>query len=73
MAAGDHGMLVCRPLTERATRGDVRYLGIDGLDEASQMGLVWRKDRESWQLTTLAGLLDAEFVRSVDATKRIAV
>ncbi|GAA3716468.1 LysR family transcriptional regulator [Nonomuraea antimicrobica] len=73
VAAGDHGMLVCRPLTERATRGDVRYLGIDGLDEASQMGLVWRKDRESWQLTTLAGLLDAEFVRSVDATKRIAV
>ncbi|MGW1148777.1 hypothetical protein ACWD6I_27965, partial [Streptomyces sp. NPDC002454] len=27
-------------------------------------GLVWRRDRESWQLTTLAGLLAEEFART---------
>ncbi|MER5493493.1 LysR family transcriptional regulator [Streptomyces sp. NPDC002490] len=64
VAAGDHGMLVCRPLTERAARSDVRYLGVEGLDEPSQLGLVWRRDRESWQLTTLAGLLAEEFART---------
>ncbi|MEU0987960.1 LysR family transcriptional regulator [Streptomyces sp. NPDC005953] len=63
VASGEHGMLVCRPLAERATRSDVRYLPVDGLDEPSQMGLIWRTDRTSRQLTTLAGLLDEEFSR----------
>ncbi|MFF2023840.1 LysR family transcriptional regulator [Streptomyces sp. NPDC058171] len=61
VAGGEHGMLVCRPLAERATRSDVQYLLIDGLDEPSQMALVWRTDRTSRQLVSLARLLDAEF------------
>ncbi|MFI1018360.1 LysR family transcriptional regulator [Streptomyces sp. NPDC020965] len=64
VASGEHGMLVCRPLAERATRSDVRYLLIDGLDEPSQMGLIWRTDRTTRQLTTLAHLLDEEFSRA---------
>ncbi|UED87829.1 LysR family transcriptional regulator [Streptomyces profundus] len=64
VAAGEHAMLVCRPLAERATRGDVRYLPVDGLDEPSQLGLIWRTDRANAPLTTLARLLDEEFRRS---------
>ncbi|QDY80108.1 LysR family transcriptional regulator [Streptomyces qinzhouensis] len=63
VAAGDHGMLVCRPLTERAARDDVRYVGIEGFDSTSQLGLVWCRDRESRQLGTLAELLADEFAR----------
>ncbi|MEU5164259.1 LysR family transcriptional regulator [Streptomyces sp. NPDC020875] len=66
VAAGDHGMLVCRPLAERAAREDVRYLGIDGLDEPSQLGLVRRTDRPSWQLDALAGLLAEVFGRAAE-------
>ncbi|MFC9063814.1 MULTISPECIES: LysR family transcriptional regulator [Streptomyces] len=63
VASGEHAMLVCRPLAERATRGDVRYLAVDGLDEPSQLGLIWRTDRAAPQLTVLARLLHEEFTR----------
>ncbi|MFE9248984.1 LysR family transcriptional regulator [Streptomyces sp. NPDC007088] len=63
VASGEHGMLVCRPLAERATRGDVRYLPVEGLDEPSQLGLIWRTDRAYPQLTALARLLHQEFTR----------
>ncbi len=63
MAAGDHAMLICRPLAERVTRSDVRYLVIEGLDEPSQMALVWRTDRATPQLAMLARLLSEEFSR----------
>ncbi|MGA5133172.1 LysR family transcriptional regulator [Streptomyces olivoreticuli] len=63
VAAGDHAMLVCRPLAERVTRSDVRYLVIDGLDEPSQMALIWRTDRATPQLAMLARLLSEEFSR----------
>ncbi|MBH1937484.1 LysR family transcriptional regulator [Streptomyces sp. AV19] len=62
-ASGDHAMLVCRPLAERSTRGDLRYLVIDGHDQPSQMGLIWRTDRTTSQLATLARLLREEFAR----------
>lgn len=62
-ASGEYGMLVCRPLAERAMRSDVRYLSVDGLREPSQMGLIWRTDRTSPQLTALARLLADEFSR----------
>ncbi|ANW22442.1 LysR family transcriptional regulator [Streptomyces clavuligerus] len=67
VATGDQGLLVCRPLADRAVRDDVRFLPVDGLDEPSQLGLIWREDRTSWQLTTLARLLAEEFARSADA------
>ncbi|RMI26801.1 LysR family transcriptional regulator [Streptomyces triticirhizae] len=61
VAAGEHAMLVCRPLADRATRGDVRYLPVTGLEESSQLGLVWRTDRTVPALLALAGLLREEF------------
>ncbi|SOD62264.1 DNA-binding transcriptional regulator, LysR family [Streptomyces zhaozhouensis] len=61
VAAGEHALLVCRPLADRATRGDVRYLPVAGLGEASQLGLVWRTDRAVPALRALAALLDEEF------------
>ncbi|WP_062213549.1 LysR family transcriptional regulator [Streptomyces sp. NBRC 109706] len=64
VAAGEHAMLVCRPLAERATRGDVRYLPVDGLDEPSQLGLIWRTDRANTPLAALARLLDNAFRRA---------
>ncbi|MEV0844346.1 LysR family transcriptional regulator [Streptomyces sp. NPDC049954] len=63
VASGEHGMLVCRPLAERATRSDVRYLPVDGLEEPSQLGLVWRTDRAYRQLAALARFLHQEFAR----------
>ncbi|MGV9314056.1 LysR family transcriptional regulator [Streptomyces sp. NPDC003691] len=63
VAAGDHGMLVCRPLTERSTRDDVRYIRIEGFDTTSQMALVRRRDQRSRHLATLAELLTEEFAR----------
>ncbi|WP_405796521.1 LysR family transcriptional regulator [Streptomyces sp. NBC_01506] len=72
VASGDHGMLVCRPLAERALRSDVRYLLIDGLDEPSQLALIWRTDRTTRQLTTLADLLRQEFSRGA-IPERISV
>ncbi|GGX78134.1 LysR family transcriptional regulator [Streptomyces hiroshimensis] len=63
VAAGDHAMLICRPLTERIIRSDVRYLVIDGLPEPSQMALVWRTDRATPHLAMLSRLLGEEFSR----------
>ncbi|CAM5512404.1 LysR family transcriptional regulator [Streptomyces abikoensis] len=63
VAGGEHALLVCRPLTERVTRSDVRYLAIDGLDEPSQMALIWRTDRATPPLAMLAQLLREEFSR----------
>ncbi|MFI7274999.1 LysR family transcriptional regulator [Streptomyces sp. NPDC049879] len=63
VATGEHTMLVCRPLAERATRGDVRYVPVDGLG-ASQLALVWRTDRTGPQLTALAHLLAEEHTRT---------
>ncbi|MDT0268543.1 LysR family transcriptional regulator [Streptomyces sp. DSM 44915] len=63
VATGEHAMLVCRPLAERTTRGDIRYLPVHGLDEPSQLGLIWRTDRTTPQLGALAGLLADEFAR----------
>src|SRR5690606_4037975 len=42
VAGGEHAMLVCRPLAEHTPRSDMRCLPIKGLDEPSQMGLIWR-------------------------------
>ncbi|ADB51138.1 LysR family transcriptional regulator [Conexibacter woesei] len=56
-AGGEHAMLVCRPLAERTTRGDVRYLPVAGLEEPSQLGLIWRTEHTTPQLTDLAQLL----------------
>ncbi|WP_110945980.1 LysR family transcriptional regulator [Streptomyces avicenniae] len=64
VAAGGHGMLVCRPLAERALRSDVDYLAVRGLDEPSRLGLVWRTDRATPQLALLARFLDEEFRRT---------
>ncbi|MBZ4324483.1 LysR family transcriptional regulator [Streptomyces huiliensis] len=64
VAAEDHAMFVCRPLAERVPRGDVRYVLVEGLGAPSQMGLVWRTDRTTPQLTALAGLLHEEFTRT---------
>ncbi|MET9555593.1 LysR family transcriptional regulator [Streptomyces sp. NPDC006645] len=69
VASGDHGMLVCRPLAERALRSDVRYLPIDGLDEPSQLALIWRTDRTTRQLTMLADLLAKAFSREAIAAR----
>ncbi|MGW7416971.1 LysR family transcriptional regulator [Streptomyces sp. NPDC054863] len=64
VAGGERAMLVCRPIAERVVRGDVRYLVVDGLDEPSQLGLVWRTDRATPQLVALAGLLGEEYARA---------
>lgn len=61
VAAGDHAMLVCRPMAERITRSDVRYLAVDGLTEPSRLALIWRTDRTTAQLSALAQLLADEF------------
>ncbi|MGP5930533.1 LysR family transcriptional regulator [Corynebacterium glyciniphilum] len=57
VASGRHALLACRPVTEHYARSDVRFLPVDGLESSSQLGLVWRKDRSSPALTSLAGLL----------------
>ncbi|WP_171166843.1 LysR family transcriptional regulator [Streptomyces sp. I05A-00742] len=61
VATGDHTMLVCRPLAERITRSDVRYLAVDALPDPSQMALIWRTDHTTPQLTALARFLHEEF------------
>ncbi|MBB5919916.1 DNA-binding transcriptional LysR family regulator [Actinoalloteichus hoggarensis] len=70
VAGGEHAMLVCRPLAERSHREDVRYLPVHGLDEPSQLGLVWRTDGAGPQLATLARLLREEFGRDADSPAR---
>ncbi|WP_344116464.1 hypothetical protein [Streptomyces blastmyceticus] len=51
------------PLAVGDHHSDVRYLVIDGLDEPSQMALVWRTDRATPQLAMLARLISEEFSR----------
>ncbi|NIH87118.1 LysR family transcriptional regulator [Amycolatopsis granulosa] len=57
-ATGRHGMLVCRPLIEHSSRGDLDVIPVEGLEATSQLGLVWRTEHTSPQLTALARLLD---------------
>ncbi|WP_030104085.1 LysR family transcriptional regulator [Actinoalloteichus caeruleus] len=61
VAGGEHVMLVCRPLADRAARRDVRFLPVAGMEASSQLGLVWRRDRGGDQLVTLARLLRTAF------------
>lgn len=63
VSAGEHAMLVCRPLAEHTTRADMHYLGIDGMHEPSQLGLIWRTADTTPQLTTLAQLLAEGYTR----------
>ncbi|MCP2163818.1 LysR family transcriptional regulator [Goodfellowiella coeruleoviolacea] len=69
-ASGRGAMLVCRPLADHHTRGDLRFLPVRGLENTSQLGLVWRTDRTSPALTALAGLLDR--ARPVQSRHRAA-
>ncbi|ALG12077.1 LysR family transcriptional regulator [Kibdelosporangium phytohabitans] len=61
VANSDHGMLVCRPFVDRSNRRDVHYIPVRGLHGTSQLGLVWRTDRTTPQLLSLARLLHEEF------------
>lgn len=45
-----------RPLAEGIIRGGVRCLPVDGLAESSRLGLVWRTDSATPQLSILAQL-----------------
>ncbi|CAM5229555.1 LysR family transcriptional regulator [Streptomyces spiroverticillatus] len=63
VAGGEHGMLLCRPMAASVVRSDVRYLVVDGLDEPSQLGLIWHTDRAAPQLVELAGLLRESYFR----------
>ncbi|PXA77082.1 LysR family transcriptional regulator [Auritidibacter sp. NML100628] len=56
-ASGEYSMLVCRPLTEHNLRSDVSFVPVRGLEESSQLALVWRKDSGGPTLPALAGLL----------------
>ncbi|WP_280468237.1 LysR family transcriptional regulator [Nocardia cyriacigeorgica] len=60
-AAGQHAMLVCAPTAQRNRRTDIRYLPVDGLDEDSQLALVWRGARPEPRLRRLAALLAEVF------------
>lgn len=59
VAAGDHAMLLCRPMIEQLTRRDVRALPVVGMEGTSQIGLIHRSDRAGPELTTLTRLLNA--------------
>ena len=56
-ASGRHALLACRPLVEHHARTDLRFIPVQGLEAASQLGLVWRTDHSSPQLAALARLL----------------
>ncbi|TCP47313.1 LysR family transcriptional regulator [Tamaricihabitans halophyticus] len=58
VASGRHALLVCQPLAEHNTRTDLRFVPVRGLEASSQLGLVWRTEHTSPQLTALAELLD---------------
>ncbi|WHE35224.1 LysR substrate-binding domain-containing protein [Microbacterium sp. BDGP8] len=58
VASGPHAMLVCRPLVEKHQRSDIRFVPVRGLEETSQIALVWRSDRTTPALRALASLLD---------------
>lgn len=59
-ASGRQALLTCRPLAEHQSRTDLRFVPVRGLEGTSQLGLVWRGDCTSPQLTALAQLLDAD-------------
>ncbi|ASR34522.1 LysR family transcriptional regulator [Prauserella marina] len=69
VAGGERAMLVCTPLARRTIRSDVRYLPVEGLEEPSQLGLIWRTERATPQLRTLAALLDEEFGKAIAAPR----
>lgn len=73
VAAGAHAMLACRPLAEGITRGDLRCLPVDGLAESSQLGLVWRTDAATPQLSALAQLLTGVYEREAASEARSPV
>lgn len=57
-ASGRHALLVCRPLVEHHLRTDLRFVPVLGLEQTSQLGLLWRADQSSPQLLALAALLE---------------
>ncbi|APE35048.1 LysR family transcriptional regulator [Nocardia mangyaensis] len=70
-AAGQHALLVCRPVLDHHVRTDLRFLPVRGLEGTSRLGLIWRTDRTSPALTALAGLL--ELGGPADAEPLVAV
>lgn len=58
VASGQYALLACLPLAKHNTRADLRFIPVDGFEATSQLGLVWRTDRLSPQLATLAQLLN---------------
>jgi hypothetical protein len=65
-------MLACRPLAERSTRSDLRFVRVQGLEETSQLALIWHTDRTSPQLSALARLM-AEAHRALAPPTNAAV
>lgn len=57
-ASGRYALLICGPLAEHQARTDLCFLPVRGLEATSQLGLVWRTDRATPQLTALARLLE---------------
>ncbi|MFF2083013.1 LysR family transcriptional regulator [Nocardia sp. NPDC058176] len=66
-AAGQHAMLVCRPVIEHNARRDLRFLPVRGLEGTSRLGLVWRADRADPALLALSRLLALENPGTVSA------
>ncbi|MBO9567442.1 MAG: LysR family transcriptional regulator [Cellulomonas iranensis] len=56
-ASGRYGMLVCRPVAERQTRTDLRFVPVRGREGASRLGLVRRAGPVSPPLAVLVELL----------------
>lgn len=65
VAGSEHAMLLCRPFVEHSSRRDVRFVPVSGLCGSSQLGLIWRTDRNTAQLEYLARLLAEESARVV--------
>lgn len=57
-ASGEYAMLACRPLAEHMRRSDVSFIPVRGLEDTSQIALIWRRDNASPTLPALAELLD---------------
>lgn len=53
VAANRGAMLLCHPTTEYHHRRDVAYIPVTGLPD-SQLGLVWRRDRENARVRAFA-------------------
>lgn len=68
VATGRFTMLVCRPVLEHNVRADIRFVPVRGLEQTSQLGLIWRSDQRSPALAALTDLLEAEATRvTIDA------